>query len=109
MAMHSSQNTFMAMPGAQNAAPPIRGPSVQGSLDDIDPVLDRLFSYSDRLQKIRDRLRGPTPSEINQAGQAGNVASAPQSIIASINRRRSRLVDVADVIESAINNIEESL
>jgi hypothetical protein len=99
----------MAMHNAQNAATAVRGPSVQGSLDDFDPVLDRLFSYSDRLLKIRDRLCGPTPSEVNQMGQAASMASVPQSIVASINQRRSRLVDVADVIESAINNIEEIL
>lgn len=99
----------MVMHNAQNAATAIRGPSVQGSLDDIDPVLDRLFSYSDRLLKIRDRLRGPAPSEVNQAGQAGNMASVPQSIIASINQRRSRLVDIANVIESTIHSLEEIL
>jgi hypothetical protein len=99
----------MAMHNAQNAATTIRGPSVQGSLDEFDPVLDRLFGYSDRLQKIRDRLRGPMPSEVQQGLQAGNMTSVPHSIIASIDQRRSRLVDVADVIESAINNIEEIL
>lgn len=93
--------------GQANSAA-LRGPSIVGSISDLDPVIDRAHGYEERLAKIADRLCGPRPEEVRQ-GVDGKSGAIPVSVIASINERRSRIVDILDGIERSLQTIENVL
>lgn len=85
----------------------VRGPSIVGSIEDLDPVINRANDYKDRLQKIVDRICGSGPQELVKPNGVG--AGIPHSVIASINERRSHLVDILDAFERSLNQLENVL
>ena len=93
--------------GSAGQANAVRGPSVIGSIEDFDAVLQRGDDYANRLSKISDRICGSGPAELLQPSHQGGAI--PHSVIASINERRSRLVELLDRIERSIGQLENVL
>ncbi len=83
----------------------IREATLTNAIEDLDPVIKRAMDYATRLQKIRDRLFGPSPTGVAQA----NDASIPHSLIHSLNSRRTAFVECLDDMEQSINCIERTL
>ncbi len=83
----------------------VKQSGISSAIDDLDRVLDRAGQYAERLQKACDRINGSRPSAANNE----KISTPPQSIIGSINQRRSRLVSILDNIEQSITGIEGGL
>lgn len=90
--------------GAGQTAP-VKRETVSSLIEDFDPVLDRLGLLVERLETVHARIHGPTPSEVGK----DNVPTPPQSMHASLNLRRSRLVGIAEHLERVVNGVEGGL
>lgn len=86
---------------------PPRPNTIQNAVEDFDAVIQRAAEYAGRLQKLVDRVHGPSPQEVG--GGIKGDGSIPHSLIASIHQRRSALVAVVDEIEGAVQRLESGL
>ena len=89
-----------------SSAKRIGEPTFSTALEDLDPVIARAAQYAERLHHLADRIQGPQPEKHPGELQAPEGASF---LLAALNARRSRLVDILNVLEHAVNRLEGSI
>lgn len=83
-----------------NAPTPV---TISGTIESFDHVIERLAQYAAHLESFHDRIYGPHPQEVQ--GTQTNP-SIPASLLASMHERRSRLVVIADRMETALKKLD---
>jgi len=80
--------------------------TISNTLNEFDPILERADKCASRLCMLDDRINGARPQEVNKSVP---VDTPKQSIIGSINLRRSHLAETIESIERTIERLENSI
>jgi hypothetical protein len=79
--------------------------TLQSSIEDFDPAIDRVEVLINRATNCADRITGTRPSEVGVTDK-NPVASG---LITAVQERRSRLARAVDRLESEVSRIESGL
>jgi hypothetical protein len=76
--------------------------SLQSSVRDLDPVIERIEKVAHRLCLSADHIVGQRP----ESAAPADKSPEPNHLIWALQARRARLVAVADYLETHISRLE---